>query len=349
MDPVKSAICGLVFVAIGLGNTWFMYHLWGYPFDKETRTSAAPKRLMLAHRILGYAFAGLFVFMLARMLPRLWSYQVEFPARTVVHIVLGMGIAFLLLIKLSILRFFRHLEEWMPYLGTTMALFAVILVGLSAPFAFRESALAAGAHGGGAFSDENRARVSTVLPLAGLPAEAPLAELSGEDALRDGRRILLEKCVRCHDLKTILGRPRVPAEWWGTVSRMAEKPAIVEPIEPREAWNVTAYLVAITPDLQQSAKQARAGATAPGGTARLSAVLDEHLATDAIDGARAEAAFKKACSQCHSPLAIEDARPRSRDDVKKLLARMIENGLACAEDELRLVHGYLVLKFVPEK
>src|SRR4051812_40575976 len=99
-----------------------MFHLWGYPFDKATRTSAAPKGLMLLHRVLGFLFVGLYLFMMAQMVPRLVHYQVEFPARTVVHILLGMTIGFLLFVKISIIRWFRHLEEWMPYLGTGLLL-----------------------------------------------------------------------------------------------------------------------------------------------------------------------------------------------------------------------------------
>lgn len=68
---------------------------------------------MWLHRGLGYAFVVLYVVMW-RMVPRLWTYQVELPARSVAHLLLGFTIGFLLLVKISILRFFRHFEEWMP-------------------------------------------------------------------------------------------------------------------------------------------------------------------------------------------------------------------------------------------
>ena len=62
-----------------------MFKLWGYPFDKETHKSEAPPALMLLHRLIGYAYAILYVFMMWDMVPRLWNYQVELPPRTVAH------------------------------------------------------------------------------------------------------------------------------------------------------------------------------------------------------------------------------------------------------------------------
>ncbi|MBL8973664.1 MAG: hypothetical protein JNK56_23955, partial [Myxococcales bacterium] len=117
MDIALSVTLGLLFLLTAFAAVFLMFHLWGYPFDKATRTSAAPASLMRLHRVLGWAYAILYVVMMWEMVPRLWHYQVELPARTVVHICLGLTIGVVLLVKISIIRFFRHLEEWMPYLG----------------------------------------------------------------------------------------------------------------------------------------------------------------------------------------------------------------------------------------
>jgi hypothetical protein len=127
---MNTALLGVVFVAVGLAAMFLMYHLWGYPFDKATHTSAAPRWLMWIHRLLGYLFALIYIALMWKMIPRLWEYQVEFPARTTAHIILGFTIGFLLLIKIAIMRFFRHFEEWMPYLGTAIMLSTIILIGL---------------------------------------------------------------------------------------------------------------------------------------------------------------------------------------------------------------------------
>ena len=157
-------------------------------------------------------------------MPRLWRYQVEFPARTTFHIVLGFTVGFLLLVKISIIRWFRHFEEWMPYLGTAIMLCTVVLIGLSLPFALRERVLAQRA-----FSRASRARVAMLLPTGGLP-DAILAPLSTESELRLGREVLLGKCTACHDLKTILAKPRPPSDWWTTVARMADQPTLASRI-----------------------------------------------------------------------------------------------------------------------
>jgi hypothetical protein len=163
--------------------------------------------------------------MMWHMLPRLWTYQVELPARTVVHLVLGVTIGFLLLIKIAILRFFRHFEEWMPFLGTAILGCTVVLLTLSLPAWLREHSMAHAAPGGDPFSEASRARVARLLPEAGLPDGLDLDDLASERSLRDGRDVLVEKCVRCHDLKTILDRPRTPTGWWEVIDRMGEKPA----------------------------------------------------------------------------------------------------------------------------
>ena len=245
---MSTGILGTAFVVIGLVTMFLMFHLWGYPFDKATKTSSAPKLWMLVHRVLGYVFVAIYIVMMVKMVPRLWQYQVEFPARTAIHIVVAFIVGFLLLIKISIMRFFRHFEEWMPFLGTGIMCGTVIITGLSLPFIFQAR---------GTDDAIDVARVAALLPTAGLPKDAPLAELAKTAALESGRDVLLEKCVKCHDLKTILAKPRTPSDWWTVVERMADKPALFSPMTERETWEVTGYLVAITPDLQRATKRKR--------------------------------------------------------------------------------------------
>src|SRR5579862_8077826 len=159
MNIVISAALGIIFLGLGLAATFLMYYLWGFPFDKATRTSAAPRPLMRLHRILGYSYGVLYLFMMTQMVPRMWQYQVELPPRTVAHLILGFLIGAILIIKIAIMRFFRHFEEWMPYLGTLLFVCTVLLLGLSLPTAFHEGSLAANAVGGSVYSSANRRRV----------------------------------------------------------------------------------------------------------------------------------------------------------------------------------------------
>jgi hypothetical protein len=250
-----TATLGVLFLALSFVSTYLMFRFWGYPYDKERRKSECPQWKMNVHRAVGYAYAGVYVVMMTQMVPRLWEYQVEFPARTVAHIMLGFTIGVLLLVKISILRWFRHFEEWMPFLGAGLLLCTVLLSGLSLPFVVREQAVAASE---ATYSPENRRRVRQLLTTAGLPAGADLDRLSSGRELRRGRRVLLEQCTFCHDLRTAISRPRTPEDWVRTVERMAEKPTLGPRIGPEESQAAAAYLIAITPELQRSAKAKRA-------------------------------------------------------------------------------------------
>jgi mono/diheme cytochrome c family protein len=340
---MSTAALGVAFLVVGFAAMFLMYHLWGYPFDKVTKKSAAPVWAMFLHRGLGYVFAAIYVVLMWQMVPRLWQYQVEFPARTTLHIVLGFTIGFLLIIKISIMRFFRHFEEWMPYLGTAIMLGTVLLLGLSLPFVLQERSLAAAAPGGDVTSTESCARVATLLPSAGLPADVKLAGLATADAIDAGREVLLDKCVRCHDLKTILAKPRSPAGWWETVERMAEKPALFSPLKEPELYDVTAYLIAITPDLQKSTKRkrdemvARVGAIDQAAPAAGSAALP----------ANAKTTYEQTCSQCHDLKDVDGSPPKTALECRSLVERMIkENDAKIPAPDIQVVVAYLNAHYV---
>jgi cytochrome c5 len=359
---MPTAALGILFVVIGFAAMFLMYHLWGYPFDKLTKTSSAPKWAMLFHRVLGYAFLVIYILLMWKMVPRLWQYQVEFPARTVVHIVVGFSIGFLLLIKIMIMRFFRHFEEWMPYLGTAIMLGTIILIGLSIPYAFQERQLAEAALG-----EQNRIRVAQLLPSCNLPAGAPApSELSTRDSLESGRDVLLDNCVKCHDLKTVLAKPRSPTGWWQTVERMGEKPALFDPITEREMYDVTAYLIAITPDLQKSTKQkyqqqvardtmvskAEAVIATPGATVTEPGAGSgsEPAVAKPIDLPKAKKTYEEVCSQCHELGEITKAPPKTTADSRAMIQRMIkDNEAELTAEQIELVAAWLDAEFVAKK
>jgi len=355
MDSSTSAIFGLVFLGLGNAAVFLMYKLWGYPFNHETRTSSAPKSLMLIHRTIGYAYAALYVFMMWHMVPRLWNYQVELPPRTVAHLMLGITIGVLLLIKITILRFFRHFEETMPYLGSMLLICTYLLIGLSVPFTLRERALRTGRHvGGNVYSDASIERVSTLLKTAGLPPEAPLDKLASKRKLRQGRVVLLSQCVQCHDLRTILARPRTPPDWVRTVERMAIKPIIGMPIDEEDQWTVSTYLIAITPDLQISAKRQRQRQLE---VSRTQTALQTAFTTSTSEASEetsyspeaAEELFSDVCSQCHELSEVDNAPPTSEEETQDLIVRMIENGLYIEKDDIEIIARYLNETYVGER
>jgi mono/diheme cytochrome c family protein len=375
-----TAVLGIVFVGLAFASTYLMFQFWGYAYDKEAKQSACPQWKHDIHRAVGYAYAAIYVVMMWHMVPRLWQYHIEFPPRTVAHIMLGLTIGVILLIKISILRWFRHFEEWMPALGFALLLCSVLLVALSLPASLKAS----GGVGHDAFAADNRARTRTLLAGAGFAPGIDLDALSQERALRHGRDVLLEKCSFCHDLQTAIARPRTPEDWRRTVERMADKPTLGPVLDDRDIQQVTAYLVAITPDLQQSVRAKRvedearratmqameaigdepepevaagdAGPVAdvvpPTSTAPPTAAPSERPAATrapkrppTVDLVAAKAAYQRVCSKCHPTSDTDESPPRSRRAVDALMARMIDNGLEAEAADLRMVRAYLVATY----
>lgn len=359
MDVVLSASLGILFLVIGTAAVFLMYYLWGFPFDHHLRKSAAPPSLMRLHRVLGWVYLLLYLVIMVEMVPRMWNYQVEWPARTVAHMCFGMGIGFLLFLKIGILRFFRHLEEWMPVLGTLLLAFTICLAGLSMPHAFREMALAGDADGGDVYSDANRERVGKLLQTVDLPEPYRVEDLTSVESLKVGRGVLLKKCVACHDLKTILVRPRSPIDWVRTVDRMLIKPTFTEPMTEDEGFRVSAYLIAISRDLQKSLKERRQeelarqkaeeaiAASAAGKAGADTAADTAAAAPKVVDEAAAQKAYETLCSQCHELSDVDKRPPSSEPEVTELIKRMIEdNEMKATEAEIDLIEWYMIKKFV---
>jgi hypothetical protein len=205
MGTLENTILGIAFWAIALTNTLLMFKLWGYPFNHERMESSAPRSLMLLHRAMGYVFFGIYLTLMSQMVPRMWAYQVELPARTVAHLIMGISIGTILTMKILIVRFFRHLESTTaPLLGIMILICTTVLIGLSVPISLREVYMSRHLTGGAATSASAIERVKTLLPKAGLPPEIPLQQVASAAGLSHGRGVLLRKCVQCHDLRTIL-------------------------------------------------------------------------------------------------------------------------------------------------
>ncbi|MBB5515436.1 mono/diheme cytochrome c family protein [Rubricella aquisinus] len=348
MGASTNAILGGVFVLLALGLTILMFHLWGYPFDKTRHRSSAPRALMFLHRAFGYVFVAIYVVLMWDMVPRLWSYQIELPARTVFHLMLGMAVGALLLVKILVVRFFKHLESTLaPILGTALLICTILLAGLALPYAAREAYLRATAQDGQNFSQERIDRVTTYLPQIGFADAAGLATLASAAGLAEGRDVLTRKCTQCHDLRTILVKPRTPEAWHSTVTRMAQRATTMHPISESEQWSVTAYLIAITPTLQQGVQDSREEALASSQSfAALRATNDGP--PDDYDPQAARAVFAAKCAQCHSPALVEAAGFRTEQDVVQLVTRMVANGLTASEGELGQIMAYLTQTYARE-
>jgi mono/diheme cytochrome c family protein len=255
LSTTLSMWMGISFLVIGLLATILQSWLWSFPMVPDpggpdpNGKSTAPRAWTNVHRVLGLLFVVIYVVMMVQMTPRLWNYQVELPARTIMHAVMGITIGFLLVMKIAIIRWWQHFGKALPKIGAAIMLCTIILSFLSIPYAMRAQDF------GTAATPESLERVSRLLE--GVDLGVPVAAVATPEAMAEGREILTGKCVVCHDLRTILRRPYTPEGWRDVVWRMAEKPQIERPMKHEDLAPVTAYLVAITPDIQQSVRMKR--------------------------------------------------------------------------------------------
>jgi len=349
LSTLGNSILGTMLFALAAALTFLMFYVWKFPYDHEKSHSHAPLASITIHRLLGYLYVVIYLYIMWNMVPRLWSYQIELPARTVVHLTLGILIGALLVIKLAIVRYFKHMEARLaPILGSGLFICTFLLVALVLPFSLREVYLESTALGDDSMVESRIKRVRDLLPTAGLEDENLLDDLASKKGLIAGRRILTAKCVQCHDLRTVLARPRTPRAWQQTVSRMANRSTILNPITEDDKWFVTAYLIAVSPTLQETLKQRRRmeQAAIESQENMRSAVKLTGAEDSEYDFAKAKNLFEQKCSQCHGPEQITQRPPETELEAIALVQRMVGNGLTASESELNTIIQYLVATYV---
>ena len=135
MGAIGNQVLGLIFLAVAAAQVLTGFYAWGFPYDHEKYRSQAPRSLVWTHRLFGFAYIAIYIYLMSKMVPRMWTYQIELPARTVSHLILGISIGGLLLVKLSIVRFFRYLEaQLVPFLGVFFVFMHVDFGGAGPPF-----------------------------------------------------------------------------------------------------------------------------------------------------------------------------------------------------------------------
>jgi mono/diheme cytochrome c family protein len=349
MNTTISMWLGILFLVLCIVAVLLQAWLWGPKFwDEEAKRTRAPEAWLRVHAGAGYLYAVIYFVMMWNMVPRLWEYQYELPARTVIHAVVAIIIGVLLITKILILTFFRHFEEAMPRFGFGLLMSTVVLVFLSVPYALRASDLT-----GETLEAPNLERVGRLLAKVEMEEGSPsLEKLVTPKGLLHGREILARKCTTCHDMRTILVKPRTPQKWFDVSARMVDKPAVFgDQLEHEDIPYVTAYMVAITPDLQKSAKRRRAGNEAQQARTRaMSAAVHEadNFEAPALDDNAAKALTEDKCLECHE---IEEIAEHGGDDIagwRSVVAAMVEEGAEINDEEATQIARYLTKLHGPE-
>lgn len=166
--------------------------------------------LLWVHRIAGYIFLALTIFLFAGMLFKIAEYGKALSPRVAWHGAAGFAVVAFLFLKWAVVRPFRGLMKFAPALGMTVFGLAFVVVMLGA-------------------TTELLARLG-----AGEPSAVPVIEVvPGEemlerheemmermrpgaperDPLRAARFVFAEKCGKCHHLRRPFENPR-PADQW---------------------------------------------------------------------------------------------------------------------------------------
>ena len=147
----------------------------------------------------------------------------------------------------------------------------------------------------------------------------------------------------------MLTRPRTPADWAKTVERMSDKPVFGDAISEKEQWQTTAYLIAISPRLQSAVKPRSAAAG-------IKAAMNE--TTDGDAGAPEAHTFKleevkpkfdTMCTGCHELDDIDKHVWKDEAEVKKIMERMIDNGLEAKPEDIAALSWYLREAYAKKK
>ncbi len=354
MARYQCSVCGYVYDEAHQGTPWEeLSHDWVCPACGASRASfspagssaaAFPANFRVAHRWLGYVFVAIYLLMLWQMVPRLWTYQIEFPPRTVVHIVLGIAIGTMLLLKVLLVRFFPTLDaSLVPRLGISLLVSAAILIGISTPFALQAMFVERSTAAEGLYSAEHLEQLQAHLVNLGLDA-GEAGRYGSPAGLRGGRQVLRRECIECHDMRTVLARPRTPDNWRMTVRRMADRTTMLAPLDEEQQWLVTAYLIAISPQLQQSTQQLR-GQEAASRETKAAVQAAEPGAEVAFDSGAATAVFESKCSQCHPTSLVNMFPPASVEAARDLVTRMVDEGLVATPEELSQILQYLTATY----
>jgi len=325
MSTTISMWLGILFLVLGIAAVVLQAWLWNPKYwDEVNKKTNAPKAGLMVHRWVGITFTVVYVVLMWEMVPRLWEYQVELPARTVMHAVAAIILGILLFTKLAILRWFRHFEESMPALGFGIMTCTILLATLSVPFAMQAQSLS-----GEAFEADNIARVEKLMAKVPLPEGGPaVTEYTSKSGLQRGRQVLVGPCVRCHDMRTVLARPRSAKSWYKVVDRMLEKPSVYgEPLNPDDVPYVTAYLIAITPEIHES-RQLQADAARQRGH-----LVDNVLArlTGGEPGAAPAVPTGEPTAVAAPPAAAVPAEPAAAKPAPAVVAVDTSNGPALLE------------------
>jgi len=191
MTPHINTIFGLLFIAFGAVAVLIMLDLRGYTKDRNINS-----KLIIAHKIFGYLFLTVFVFMTFVMIYKISDYQEALTPRITLHVIMGIILIPMIILKILIVRRYKKLSADLLSLGKTIFLTAFTLSLITTGYYYLHK------------SDIRYISISDF----------------DTDMLDEniGRVILQGKCGKCHTLERAFKSFKSKDDWTKTVNRMAE-------------------------------------------------------------------------------------------------------------------------------
>jgi hypothetical protein len=190
MHPQLTSGVAVALLIIGLAAVLIMLELKGYPKDR-----IGARGFIRAHKTLGYLFFIIFAGMLYVMIRKVSAYQEDLSPRVVLHIALALALVPLAAVKIIVVRRYRLFTSYLLLVGGTIFLGAFVLNGLTAGYFFLH---------------RSDIRYTAITDLDAVVLDEDL-----------GRRVVNEKCGKCHTLERVFRTFKRQEGWTETVNRMA--------------------------------------------------------------------------------------------------------------------------------
>lgn len=206
MKPTITSLLAFTLLIIGIVAVTFIIILLG-----RNKKTLYPNFFRWGHRLAGYVFFVLYLYICYLMSFKITSDPVTWSAKDVVHAYLGLTIFPLLVAKICVVRSFKKYYHRLPIYGMIIMIAVYLTVLMS----------------GGYFLLALARSQYIVLFQQNKPVKVNVSE---------GRKVVQTKCARCHSLERVYSHLKTEAEWRDYVSRMqAKDPSNLSDLEKLQA------------------------------------------------------------------------------------------------------------------
>lgn len=209
-NTTTNSLLAFSLVGLGIINAIFILLLIG-----RTNPPKYPQFLRWAHRITGYIFFVLYLFIGAVMFKKLEEMNVM-PTKAAIHAYIGVSVFPLIIIKICINRFFKKFYKSLPVYGV------IILIAV-----YFQIPLYAGLYIISAIKNQ----------YVSLSENGRQVKVN----VNMGRKVVQQKCSTCHSLERVYAYFKTEEGWRDYISRMREKDPTI--ISDQEALEALGYLV----------------------------------------------------------------------------------------------------------